>query len=156
MVRHYVRDGEALVGEGPSFTVSDVQPDRTMQTRGQAHLTAPFTIRGLLAREPLTTGEATARDDSDRCLAVPNSTDGRCRPTQPDTVPLRDADHAGNGRHPTGQLGWKIQLRSGVFVCGKGGADGVRTRIYSNASAPAGRRDWPLGRHKDGSAQGGS
>jgi len=43
VVRHYVRDGETLVGEGPWFTVSHVQPDRTRQTQGQAHLTAPLT-----------------------------------------------------------------------------------------------------------------
>jgi hypothetical protein len=43
VVRHYIRGGEGVVGEGPSFSVSDVQPDKTIRAQGQAHLTAPFT-----------------------------------------------------------------------------------------------------------------
>ncbi len=42
VVRHYVRGGEALVGEGPSFH-AHLRPSQMLQAQGQAHLTAPFT-----------------------------------------------------------------------------------------------------------------
>jgi len=42
VIRHYVRGGEALVGEGPSFR-AHLQPNGVVRARGQAHLTAPFT-----------------------------------------------------------------------------------------------------------------
>ena len=41
VVHHYVRDGEALVGEGPSFEAR-LRPGEVLRAEGQAHLTAPF------------------------------------------------------------------------------------------------------------------
>jgi hypothetical protein len=41
VVHHYVRDGEALVGEGPSFEAR-LRPGEVLRAQGQAHLTAPF------------------------------------------------------------------------------------------------------------------
>jgi hypothetical protein len=42
VVHHYARDGEALVGEGPSFEAR-LRPGEVMRAQGQAHLTAPIT-----------------------------------------------------------------------------------------------------------------
>jgi len=42
VVRHYVRGGEALVGEGPSFQAR-LGPSEVLRAQGQVHLTAPFT-----------------------------------------------------------------------------------------------------------------
>jgi hypothetical protein len=42
VVHHYVRDGEALVGEGPSFEAR-LRPGEVLRAQGQAHLTAPIT-----------------------------------------------------------------------------------------------------------------
>jgi len=42
VVRHYVRGGEALVGEGPSFRAR-LRPGEVVRAQGQAHLTATFT-----------------------------------------------------------------------------------------------------------------
>ena len=41
VVHHYVRDGEALVGEGPSFQAR-LRPGEVLRAQGQAHLTAPI------------------------------------------------------------------------------------------------------------------
>jgi hypothetical protein len=41
VVRHYLRDGEALVGEGPSFQAR-LRPGEAVPAQGQAHLTAPI------------------------------------------------------------------------------------------------------------------
>jgi hypothetical protein len=41
VVYHYVRGGEALVGEGPSFEAR-LRPGEVLQAQGQAHLTAPI------------------------------------------------------------------------------------------------------------------
>jgi hypothetical protein len=41
VVYHYVRGGEALVGEGPSFEAR-LRPGEVLRARGQAHLTAPI------------------------------------------------------------------------------------------------------------------
>jgi hypothetical protein len=42
VVRHYVRGGEAPVGEGPSFQAR-LRPGQVLRAQGQAHLTATFT-----------------------------------------------------------------------------------------------------------------
>jgi hypothetical protein len=41
VVHHYVRDGEALVGEGPSFEAR-LRPGEVLRAQGQTHLTAPI------------------------------------------------------------------------------------------------------------------
>jgi hypothetical protein len=41
VVHHHVRDGEALVGEGPSFQAR-LRPGEVLRAQGQAHLTAPI------------------------------------------------------------------------------------------------------------------
>jgi hypothetical protein len=41
VVHHYMRDGEALVGEGPSFEAR-LRPGEVVRAQGQAHLTVPF------------------------------------------------------------------------------------------------------------------
>ena len=41
VVHHYVRGGEALVGEGPSFEAR-LRPGEVLRAQGQAHLTAPI------------------------------------------------------------------------------------------------------------------
>jgi hypothetical protein len=41
VVHHYVRGGEALVGEGPSFEAR-LRPGEVLRAQGQAHLAVPF------------------------------------------------------------------------------------------------------------------
>jgi hypothetical protein len=41
VVHHYVRNGEALVGEGPSFQAR-LRPGEVVRAQAQAHLTAPI------------------------------------------------------------------------------------------------------------------
>jgi hypothetical protein len=41
VVHHYVRGGEALVGEGPSFEAR-LRPGQVLRAQGRAHLTAPI------------------------------------------------------------------------------------------------------------------
>jgi hypothetical protein len=41
VVHHYVRGGEALVGEGPSFQAR-LRPGEVLRAQSQAHLTAPI------------------------------------------------------------------------------------------------------------------
>jgi hypothetical protein len=43
VVRHYVRGGETLVGEGPSFSVRDVEPNQAIRQQGQIRLENPLT-----------------------------------------------------------------------------------------------------------------
>jgi hypothetical protein len=42
VVHHYLRGGEVMVGEGPSFEAR-LRPGEVVRAQGQAHLTAPFT-----------------------------------------------------------------------------------------------------------------
>ena len=42
VVHHYLRGGEVMVGEGPSFQAR-LRPGEVVRAQGQAHLPAPFT-----------------------------------------------------------------------------------------------------------------